>query len=303
MLPFKLFFHPGFTVDLGPHVFPAQKYRLVRDRLLETGLADHGDLVAPLPADDGDVLRVHSAEYVRKVRTGAFSVVEARTLEVPWSESLVKGIWLATGAAIEAGRRALTERCAVVIGGGFHHAFPDHGEGFCLVNDVAVAVRALQARGDVARVGVIDLDVHHGNGVAAILGGDARCCVCSIHQEHNYPADKPASHVDVGLPDGTGDAAYLAAMDAVLDAMQRFSPDLCFYLAGADPYENDRLGGLCLTMDGLRQRDRRVFTMLRERGIPVVVLLAGGYAERPADTVTIHANTIAEAAAVYGPVR
>jgi acetoin utilization deacetylase AcuC-like enzyme len=173
VLPFKLLSHPGFTVDLGPHVFPAQKYRLVRERLLETGSADHGDLVVPHPATDEDVLRVHTPEWVRKVKSGDLTPDERLALEVPWSRALVEGVWLAAGAAIEAGRRAREDGCAIVLGGGFHHAFPDHGEGFCLVHDVAVATAALRATGHVARFAFVDLDVHQGNGTAAIFAGDA----------------------------------------------------------------------------------------------------------------------------------
>jgi len=216
VLPFKLLSHPGFTVDLGPHAFPAQKYRLVRERLLEAGIADHADLVIPRAAGDEDVRRVHTPDYVRKIKTGDFSPAELRLLEVPWSPGLVEGVWLAAGAAIEAGRLARRDGCAIVLGGGFHHAFPDHGEGFCLVHDVAVATRALRAAGDIGRVAVVDLDVHQGNGTAAIFAGDPDTFTVSLHQESNYPVVKPPSTVDVGLPDGTGDEEYLAALEAPL---------------------------------------------------------------------------------------
>lgn len=299
MLPFKLLFHPGFTVDLGPHVFPAQKYRLVRERLLETGVADHADLVRPHAAGDEDVLRVHTADYVRKLKSGDLSAPERLALEVPWSRALVEGVWLAAGAAIEAGRRALADGCAIVLGGGFHHAFADHGEGFCLVHDVAVATAALRAAGEVGRVAVVDLDVHQGNGTAALFTGDRAAFTVSLHQESNYPAVKPPSTIDVGLPDGADDDAYLAALDAPLARALDFRPDLLWYLAGADPYEEDLLGGLALTGAGLRERDRRVFAAARAAGVPVAVTLAGGYAASPSDTVTIHAETVAAAAEVF----
>lgn len=299
MLPFKLLFHPRFTVNLGPHVFPTQKYRLVRERLLHEELAEPGDFVEPEPATDEDVLRVHTPEYVRKVKQGSFSPQEARTLEVPWSEALAQATWLAAGAAIEAGRRAGRDGCCIVLGGGFHHAFPDHGEGFCLVHDVAVAVAALRATGGPARVAIIDLDVHHGNGTAAILGGDAEAFTLSIHQQDNYPAVKPRSSLDIGLPDGVPDQAYLEALDAALPRVFEFRPQLVFYLAGADPYERDLLGGLRLSLRGLRERDRRVFTAARQAGVPVAATLAGGYAESPADTVAIHVNTVRTAAEVF----
>jgi acetoin utilization deacetylase AcuC-like enzyme len=299
MLPFRLIHHPAFTVDLGPHVFPAQKYRLVRERLLETGVADHGDFVTPRPATDDDVRRVHTAEYVRKVKSGDLTAAERATLEVPWSPALVEACWLAAGAAIEAGRRARADGCAIALSGGFHHAFPDHGEGFCLVHDVAIATRALRTSGEVGRVAIVDLDVHHGNGTAAVFAGDADTVTLSLHQEANYPAVKPPSTIDVGLADGTTDQAYLDALDHALPQALAGSPDLLWYLAGADPYEHDLLGGLALTQAGLRERDRRVFAAARRAGIPVAVTLAGGYAERSSDTVSIHAGTVAAAAQVF----
>jgi acetoin utilization deacetylase AcuC-like enzyme len=303
VLPFKVLSHAGFTVDLGPHVFPAQKYRLVRERLLEAGIADHADVVIPRAADDEDVLRVHTAGYVRKIKGGTLSPAELRTLEVPWSPGLVEGVWLAAGAAIEAGRLAGQDGCAIVLGGGFHHAFADHGEGFCLVHDVAVATAALRAVGDAGRVAVVDLDVHQGNGTAALFAGDADTFTVSLHQENNYPAVKPPSSVDVGLPDGTRDDEYLAALEAPLARALAFGPDLLWYLAGADPYEQDLLGGLALTREGLRERDRRVFAAARAAGVPVAVTLAGGYASSPADTVSIHVGTVLAAAEVHARAR
>jgi acetoin utilization deacetylase AcuC-like enzyme len=300
VLPFKIVFHPRFTVDLGEHVFPAQKYRLVRDRLIESGLADHGDLLTPHAAEDADVLRVHTPEYVNRLKTGSLSALEQRLLEVPWSPALVEAVWLAAGAATLAARRARQDGCAVVLGGGFHHAFPDHGEGFCLLNDVAVATRTLRAAGEVRRVAVVDLDVHHGNGTAAIFAADPDTFTVSLHQENNYPAVKPPSRIDVGLPDGVGDDDYLAALEGPLRQALAFQPELLWYLAGADPYEHDLLGGLGLSLAGLRERDRRVLTAARNAGVPVAVTLAGGYAERTQDTVTIHAGTVAVAAEVFG---
>jgi acetoin utilization deacetylase AcuC-like enzyme len=300
VLPFKLLFHPAFTVDLGDHVFPAQKYRLVREYLLASRAATENDFVSPRAATDGDVRRVHTPQYTKKLKTGRLSVQEQRILEVPWSKHLVDAAWLAAGAAIEAGRLALRDGCAIVIGGGFHHAFPDHGEGFCLVHDVAIAIAALRASNEVKRVGVIDLDVHQGNGTGAILGTDPEAFTLSIHQEQNYPAVKPSNHLDVGLPDDTGDEPYLAALDAAMAPVFSFAPELLFYLAGADPYEHDQLGGLAVTLEGLRERDRRVLSAARHARVPIAVTLAGGYATHTADTVAIHANTVAAAAAVFG---
>jgi len=301
VLPFKLLYHPAFTVDLGAHVFPALKYRLVRERLLESGLADHGDFVTPRPVGDDDVGRVHSVEYVRKAKRGDLDPLERATLEVPWSPALAEAAWLVAGASVEAARRARGDGCAIVIGGGFHHAFPDHGEGFCLINDVAVAIATLRAAGELGRAAVLDLDVHHGNGTAAIFACAPDTFTVSLHQQDNYPAHKPSSRVDVGLPDGTTDEAYLEALASPLREALAFRPDALFYLAGADPYQHDQLGGLKLTLAGLRERDRRVFAAARREGVPVAVTLAGGYAVRHSDTVTIHVNTVAAAAEVFRP--
>jgi acetoin utilization deacetylase AcuC-like enzyme len=300
VLPFKLVFHPKFNLDLGPHVFPSRKYQMLRDRLLETGVATAGDFSEPGPASDEDVLRVHTSEYVRKIKTGDLTAPEARTLEVPWSKELVEAVWLTAGGAIEAGRLAIGDGCAFLLGGGFHHAFADHGEGFCVLHDAAIAVRALRAAGHVDRIAVIDLDVHQGNGTAAILGNDPKSFTVSLHQEANYPGDKPPNTIDVGLPDATGDAAYLAALETPLARALAFRPDLVFYLAGADPYEQDLLGGLKLSFEGLWERDERVFAACRSAGVPVAVALAGGYAMRSEDTITVHFNTVAAASKVFG---
>jgi len=300
VLPFKLVFHPKFTVDLGPHVFPAHKYRLVCQRLLETGVATEADFVAPSPATEEDARRVHTSEYLRKIESGDFTSIETQTLEVPWSRSLVEAFFHAAGGAILAGRLARRDRCAILIGGGFHHAYPDHGEGFCLLHDVAIAAAALRASRELVRIAIVDLDVHQGNGTGAILGGDKDTFTVSLHQTHNYPAQKPANSIDVGLEDGTRDDAYLAALEEPLRQALAFRPDLLFYLAGADPYEHDMLGGLGLTLSGLAERDRRVFEAARAAAVPIAVTLAGGYAAEPADTVRIHANTVTVAAEVFG---
>ena len=299
MLPFKLVYHEAFNVDFGPHVFPARKYREVRDLLLAEGAAEPVDFVEPVPASDEDVLRVHTREHLVKARSGDLTAAEARALEVPWSKALARATWLSAGACTAAGRLARRDGCAVVIGGGLHHAFPDHGEGFCLLNDVAIAVRALRHEGAVRRVAILDLDVHQGNGTAAILGGEDESFVASLHQEANYPFPKPRGHLDVGLADRLGDAGYLGALDEPLRLTLAFRPDLLFYLAGADPFEHDRLGGLALTLEGLVERDRRVIEGARDAGVPVAVTLAGGYAEDPADTVRIHVNTVRAAAGIF----
>ncbi len=292
-LPFKLVYDDRYDLHLGAHVFPSQKYRLVRQALLDEALAAPADFLAPEPAADEDVLRVHSQEYVRKVKAGKLSSMEILRLEVPYSKELVEAFWLAAGGSILAGRRALSDGLAANIGGGFHHAFPEHGEGFCLLHDVAIAIRRLQADGAIQTAMVVDTDVHQGNGTAAIFGGDGTVFTFSIHQENNYPYPKPPSNIDVDLPDGIADADYLARLEShLLRAFEHFQPDLLFYVAGADPYREDQLGGLGLTINGLQKRDRLVFNMARRRSVPAAIALAGGYARRIEDTVRIHVNTI-----------
>lgn len=293
MLPFKLVYHEGYDLNLGAHVFPSQKYRMIHDRLLADKAAAPDDFLAPEPAADEDVLRVHLPEYVHKLKTGSLGRDEEARLEVPYSEELIKACWLAAGGSILAGRRALSDGWAANVGGGFHHACPDHGEGFCVIHDVAIAIRRLQFEGAIRRAMVVDTDVHQGNGTAVIFGSDASVFTLSIHQEHNYPHPKPRSTVDINLEDGTGDEEYLEVLERHLrQAFLDFAPQLLFYVAGADPYREDQLGGLALTMEGLRRRDALVFDYARRNQTPVAIALAGGYARRVADTVSIHASTI-----------
>lgn len=283
----------AYEVDIGPHVFPTVKYRLVKDRLLARGIIDDSDLVRPEPAGEEEVARVHTREYLEKIRTGRFSPLELWTLEVPFSPALRRAALVCVGGTTRAGRNALESGVAVHLGGGFHHAFPDHGEGFCLLNDVAVAIRTLQGEGRVERVAVIDLDVHQGNGTAAIFAGDPDVFTFSMHQEHLYPAIKPPSDLDIGLEIGTGDREYLQALREHLPRiLEQHRPQLVFYLAGADPYREDQLGGLALTREGLRERDAYVMATARERDAAVAVTLAGGYAVRTDDTVEIHCTTV-----------
>jgi len=288
---------PRYEVDIGAHVFPTRKYRLVRERLLADGVVAEEAFVEPAPASDAMLARVHDDEYLRKIREDDFSAGERWTLEVPRSPALVEAMRLCCGGTTEAGRRALSEGVSVHLGGGFHHAFADHGEGFCLLNDVAVAAATLVEEGAASRVAVVDLDVHHGNGTAAIFADDPGVFTLSIHQEANYPAVKPPSDLDVGLDDGTDDEGYLVALARALPEALGSGPDLVLYLAGADPYREDQLGGLGLTRDGLRRRDRAVFERCRDAGVPVAVVLAGGYARDTSDTVAIHAATVEEALA------
>ena len=293
MLPFKLIYDHGYDLHLGAHVFPSQKYRLVREELLQEHFADESDFIAPAAAADEDVLRVHEPDYVHKLKTGTLNYLEILRMEVAYSKELINACWLGAGGSIEAGKRALADGCAVNIGGGFHHAYPDHGEGFCVIHDVAIAIRRLQFDRAIKTAMTIDTDVHQGNGTAAIFAGDASVFTFSIHQENNYPYPKPPSNLDANLPDGTDDGNYLAILDAhLVRAFKAFHADLIFYVAGADPYREDQLGGLALTMEGLRRRDDMVFDHARRHGVPIAVTLAGGYARRVADTVRIHVNTI-----------
>ena len=293
VLPFKLIYHPGYDLNLGAHVFPSKKFRMIRDRLLDGGIAAPEDFLAPGPAPDQDVLRVHSQDYVRKLKTGTLSYTEALRLEVPYSRELVEAVWLTAGGSTLAAQQALTDGWAANIGGGFHHACPDHGEGFCVIHDVAVAIRRLQFDRSIENALVVDTDVHQGNGTAEIFGGDGTVYTLSLHQEHNYPYPKSRSTVDVNLPDGMGDDDYLAILEKSLhQAFQDFSPQLLFYVAGADPYREDQLGGLKLTMEGLARRDALVCDYARRHRVPLVVTLAGGYARRVEDTVRIHAGTV-----------
>jgi acetoin utilization deacetylase AcuC-like enzyme len=293
VLPLKLIYHEDYDLNLGAHVFPSQKYRLIRDRLLGDGSASPEDFLAPEPASDEDVLRVHTPDYVHKLKTGTLSREEVARLEVPHSKELVRAVWLAAGGSILAARRALEDGLAANIGGGFHHACPDHGEGFCVIHDVAIAIRRLQSERALQRAMVVDTDVHQGNGTAVIFAGDSSVYTLSIHQERNYPHPKPPSTVDINLPDGIADDEYLEILEEHLDdAFSEYSAELLFYVAGADPYIEDQLGGLALTMGGLARRDALVFDYARRNGVPVAIALAGGYARRVEDTVKIHAATI-----------
>jgi len=320
MLPFKLVYSDDYYLPIGAHVFPAEKYRLVHERLLKTGVADASDFIRPQLASDQDILLVHTPEYVKNLKTGTLSPLEEMQLEIPYSPELVRAFWLAAGGSITAAEHALKEQVALNIGGGFHHAYPDHGEGFCMIHDVAVAIRRMQRDGKIRTAMTLDCDVHHGNGTAAIFSGTPSrggplpsvagstlksppgsmkstpahdVFTISLHQHNNYPAWKPPSSIDVDLPDGIGDDDYLAWLDNALSSgLRQFEPNLLCYIAGADPYREDQLGGLALTVEGLKKRDELVFSVARARGIPVMVSYAGGYARRIEDTVTIHCNTV-----------
>jgi acetoin utilization deacetylase AcuC-like enzyme len=296
MLPFPLVYHPGYDLNLGPHVFPAHKYSLLHDRLLRTGFATAEDFVCPEPASDSDLLLVHDPAWVTKLKNGTLSYQEILQLEIPYSRPTMEAFWLAAGGTILAARLALESQFAFHVGGGFHHAFAAHGEGFCAINDIAIGVRRLQKDGAIRRAMVVDCDVHHGNGTAALFAQDPSVFTLSIHQFNNYPTEKPLSSLDIHLPDATGDKEYLERLENGLRAALTMSqPEVIIYVAGADPYREDQLGGLSLTFDGLMERDTLVIGTALEKKIPVATVLAGGYAMDVEDTITIHANT-AEAA-------
>jgi acetoin utilization deacetylase AcuC-like enzyme len=326
MLPFKLVFSDEYYLPIGAHVFPADKYQRVHKRLIETGVAEAEDFLSPQPASDQDILLVHTPRYVQKLKAGTLSPREELEMEIPFSPELVRAFWLAAGGSILAARCALKDRVAFNIGGGFHHAFPDHGEGFCMIHDVAVAIRRMQHEGKIVRAMTVDCDVHQGNGTATIFastripggplpstsasvlnpaatvrsGQPGDVFTISLHQENNYPMSKPPSSIDVNLPDGIGDDDYLAWLDNALSSgLRQFGPELICYIAGADPYREDQLGGLALTIEGLKRRDELVFRVARARDIPVMVTYAGGYARLVEDTVTIHCNTVIAAKEVF----
>jgi acetoin utilization deacetylase AcuC-like enzyme len=293
LLPFKLVYHEGYDLNLGPHVFPSQKFRLIYEMLLREGIATPDDFVRPNPASDEDILRVHTADWVRKLKTGTLTASEVMKMEVPYSKELAEAVWLAAGGTILAGQSALRDGFGSNLSGGFHHAYPGHGEGFCAIHDVAVGIRKLLADGAVRKAIIVDTDVHHGNGTAAIFRNDPTVFTISIHQQNNYPAHKPPSSIDLNMDDRANDDEYLGALiPAVRKALDEFQPDILFYVGGADPYCEDQLGGLSLTKAGLQRRDHSVFEEARRRGIPVATTLAGGYARRVEDTVRIHVNTI-----------
>jgi acetoin utilization deacetylase AcuC-like enzyme len=301
MLPFKFVYHNDFDLHLGDHVFPSLKYKLIREVLLETGFAAPEDFVAPEPATDDDLMLVHTPEWIRRLRTGTLSYQEVLRLEIPYSIDMVRAFWLMAGGTTLTARLATTDGMAYCIGGGFHHAFAGHGEGFCAINDIAVAIRCLQRDRLIRRALVLDCDVHHGNGTADVFAGDPSVFTISLHQASIYPSIKPPSDIDIHLADGTGDDEYVDRMNAALHrGIEEFHPDLIMYVAGADPYEYDQLGGLRLSIDGLKRRDRVVFQTARHLSVPVGVVLAGGYAMRVEDTVQIHCNTARAAAETFG---
>jgi len=236
MLPFKVVYHDKYDLNLGPHVFPSQKFRLIAEALIAEKIAARDDVVQPEPASDEDILRVHTPDWVRKLKTGTLTASEVMLLEIPYSRELVEAVWLAAGGSILAAQRALCDGFGANIGGGFHHAYPDHGEGFCAIHDVAVAIRRLQADGAIRRAIVVDTDVHHGNGTAAIFRGDPSVFTISIHQLNNYPGHKPPSNIDLNMADRVDDEEYLGALlPAVQKSLNEFRPEIVFLCRRSGP--------------------------------------------------------------------
>jgi len=287
-----------FSVPLPDgHRFPIAKYAALRDAVLARGLVQPDCLHEPARVTRDDLLRVHTPEWVDAIERGTLDAAAARRLGFPWSPDLAERAFRAVGGTVEAANAALERGVAMNLAGGTHHAFASHGEGFCAFNDVAVAIRALQARGRIGRAVVIDLDVHQGNGTHAIFAGDDRVFTFSMHGGRNYPFRKVPGTLDVELDDGTGDDAYLAALAIHLpQVLARARADIAFYLAGADPHERDTLGRLTLTFDGLARRDAMVLEACRDVGLPVCIAIAGGYGRDVADTVEVHCNTARVAA-------
>lgn len=293
----KVYYCDHFTYPLPPgHRFPAGKYALLRQRVAAE-LTPPCELLAPEAATDAQLLRVHAPEYLTRVTNGTLGDREVRRIGLPWSPALVERCRRSVGGSIAACRAALSDGVAVNLAGGTHHAFPDHGEGFCVFNDVAVAARAMQDQGRARRIAIIDCDVHQGNGTAAIFAGDPSVFTFSIHGAKNFPLRKERSDLDIELPDATEDAAYLELLEVGLErALALAVPDLALYIAGADPFEGDTLGRMALTKDGLAARDRLVLGECRRAGVPVAVVMGGGYARDIRDTVAIQWETVRIAA-------
>ena len=290
----RIFYTDHFVLPLPEgHRFPMRKYALLRQRVAESGIVTPDQLFVPHAATDTELLRAHDPEYLRRCQAGTLTRQEIRRIGFPWSPEMVARSRRSSGATIEACRAALEDGVSANLAGGTHHAYADHGEGYCVFNDSAVAARAMQAEGRAARVVIIDCDVHQGNGTAAILARDDTIFTFSIHGAKNFPFHKERSDLDIALDDGVGDAEYLAALDQGLcQAIELSRADLAIYLAGADPFADDKLGRLALSKRGLAARDQMVFEYSRQAGLPVAITMAGGYARAIEDTVDIHFQTL-----------
>lgn len=289
----RVFYTPRYYADIGDgHVFPIRKFELVRDRLLQEGTLRREDLVEPEPVSVDDVLLVHTKDYVTRLSAGTLTPGELRRLGLPWSESLVRRSFYAVGGTIGAALSAMEGGISSNLAGGTHHAFADRGEGFCVLNDVAVAIHVLRRDCLIRRAAIVDCDVHQGNGTATIFAADREVFTFSMHGEKNYPLFKARSSLDIELPDKTSDEPYLKALVDSLPAVFQHRPQILFYLGGADPYLGDKLGRLAVSIAGLRTRDELVLSQCHERKIPVVTVMSGGYGQDISDTVEIHCNTI-----------
>jgi acetoin utilization deacetylase AcuC-like enzyme len=289
----QVFYTPRYYAEIGAaHIFPIRKFELVRERLLGEGTLQPAEIIEPSPAPLEDVLLVHTEDYVSRLCNGQLTTKEMRRLGLPWSESLVRRSFYAAGGTLAATHAALAEGYSSNLAGGTHHSFADRGEGFCVLNDVAIAIRAMRARHRIRRAAIVDCDVHQGNGTATIFAGDTETFTFSMHGANNYPLFKALSTLDIELPDGTQDAEYLNTLARHLPAVFAHKPDIVFYLAGADPFAKDKLGRLALSIDGLRERDAYVLRACYEREVPVVTVMSGGYGKDINDTIEIHCNTI-----------
>lgn len=293
MSDYKVFYSPYYYADIGEgHVFPIRKFELVRDILLAEKTLSPEEIVEPVPASVEDVQLVHTEDYVARLIAGTLTAKEVRRLGLPWSEALVRRSFLACSGTISAAKEALQAGVASNLAGGTHHAYPDRGEGFCVLNDVAVAIRVLRRDKLAERFLIIDLDVHQGNGTAFIFADDPDVFTFSMHGAKNYPLFKERSNLDIEMPDGTGDTEYLEVLSESLYRVSLHDADVIFYLAGADPFEKDKLGRLNLTINGLMQRDEIVLRFAKDESIPIVTTMSGGYALDIQDTVGIHCNTL-----------
>ena len=301
-MPLTVWSSAKYTFPLPEgHRFPVAKYAMLRDRVVADGIVAADHVLDPAAATDDDLLLVHTAEYVHRFNDGLLDAAEIRRLGFPWSEGLVERSRRAVGGTLASSRHALRNGVAMNLAGGTHHAFADHGEGFCVYNDVAIAIRSLRRDGLIRRAAVVDLDVHQGNGTHAILGADPDVYTFSMHGGKNYPFHKVPGTLDIELDDRTGDDVYLEALTAALPRVLADSaPDIVFYIAGADPHEGDALGRLALTFDGLIERDRYVLSQCREVGMPVAIVIGGGYGRRIEDTVQVHVGTARVAAGFAG---
>jgi acetoin utilization deacetylase AcuC-like enzyme len=289
----QVFYTPHYYADIGDsHIFPIRKFELVRDRLVAEGTLHSDDLIEPAPATPEQVLLVHTEDYVSRLCSGTLTTKELRRLGLPWSGSLVRRSFYAAGGTLAAARAALVDGYGSNLAGGTHHSFADRGEGFCVLNDVAVAIHVLRKEGLIRRAAIVDCDVHQGNGTATIFAKDKDTFTFSVHGANNYPLFKARSSLDVELPDGTSDNEYLSCLSRHLPTVFGADPEIVFYLAGADPFAGDKLGRLALSIDGLRQRDAYILRECYERELPVVTVMSGGYGKDVNDTVEIHCNTI-----------